>query len=190
MTQVPHAKYGVTPVTLISVKPCTVTFVRTKEKDGYDAVQVGCGARKRTNKPEAGHVRGHAPFALLKEFRLSKPCDKAVGDLIGISIFSEGEKVKVSSVTKAKGFQGVVKRHNFRGGPASHGQKHSVREPGSIGATWPQRVVKGRRMAGRMGGDRKTVSGLEVIKVDTENNLIALKGALPGKNGIAVEITS
>ncbi len=190
MTQVPNAKGGVAPVTLVSVRSCVVTFVRTKEKDGYDAVQVGYGARKRMNKPEAGHLRGHAPFSVLKEFRLAEPCEKAVGDVISAEVFSEGEKVKVSSVTKAKGFQGVVKRHGFRGGPASHGQKHSLREPGSIGATWPQRVLKGRRMAGRMGGDRKTVSGLEVVRVDKENNLIAIKGALPGRNGIVVEITA
>lgn len=190
MTQAPNAKGVVAPVTLVSVKPCVVTFVRTKEKDGYNAVQVGCGKRKRINKPEAGHLRGHAPFAVLKEFRFADLCDKAIGDVIDISVFSEGDTVKVSSVTKAKGFQGVVKRHNFRGGPASHGQKHSLREPGSIGATWPQRVLKGRRMAGRMGGDRRTVSGIEVIKIDKENNLIALKGALPGRNGILVEITA
>lgn len=190
MTQAPNAKGEMGPVTLVSVKPCVVTFVRTKEKDGYDAVQVGYGARRRTNKPETGHLRGHAPFSVLKEFRLAEPCEKIAGDSIEVSVFSEGEKVKVSGVTKAKGFQGVVKRHGFRGGPASHGQKHSLREPGSIGATWPQRVLKGRRMAGRMGGDYKTVTGLEVVKVDTENNLIAIKGALPGRNGIVVEITA
>ncbi|MBI3685274.1 50S ribosomal protein L3 [Candidatus Azambacteria bacterium] len=188
MTQAYDAQGSAVPITLVEVKPCIVTFVRTKEKDGYDAVQIGCGARKRTNKPETGHLRGHAPFAVLKEFRVKGASDKKVGDSIDVSIFSEGDEVEVSGVTKAKGFQGVVKRHNFGGGPASHGQKHSLREPGSIGATWPQRVIKGTRMAGRMGGDRRTVEGLTVMKVDKENNLIAIKGAIPGKNGALMEI--
>lgn len=188
MTQLFDAHGRAVPVTLIEARPFTVTMVRTKERDGYDAVQIGWGRRKRVSKPEKGHLGDRGPFFALKEFRLDHPSDAQVGDVGDASSFSEGDAVRVSGLTKAKGFQGVVKRHRFAGGPASHGQKHSLRAPGSIGATWPQRVLKGTRMAGRMGGERRTIKGLSVLKVDTQNNLIALDGAIPGRRGTIIEI--
>lgn len=177
-------------VTVVEAGPCVVTQVRNIEKDGYNAVQVGFGKKRNLNKPEKGHLKELGDFATLKEFRSKK--DEAlnlnVGDKIEASVFEAGEKVAVSSTTKGRGFQGVVKRHKFRGGSRTHGQKHSEREPGSIGSVWPQRVVKGKRMAGRMGGDRVTVKGVKILKVDTENNLVVLKGAIPGKVGELLEI--
>lgn len=189
MTQLFDEKGRAVAVTLVEARPCTVVQVRTQEKDGYDAVQIGSGSRKKTNKPEKGHLKNLGPFAVMKEFRLSGPAEKKAGDTIDLSVFSEGDMVKVSALSKAKGFQGVVKRHRFAGGPASHGQKHSLREPGSIGATWPQRVLKGTRMAGRMGGVRRSVRGLRVMKVDAEANILAIRGAIPGRTGITVEVT-
>lgn len=177
-------------VTVVEAGPCVVTQVRNIEKDGYNAVQVGFGKKRNLNKPEKGHLKELGDFATLKEFRSKK--DEAlnlnVGDKIEASVFEAGEKVAVSGTTKGRGFQGVVKRHKFGGGSRTHGQKHSEREPGSIGSVWPQRVVKGKRMAGRMGGDRVTVKGVKILKVDTENNLIVLKGAIPGKVGELVEV--
>ena len=187
MTRIFNENGKAIPVTVVEANPCTVTFIRSKEKDGYEAVQVGCGLKNKINKPEKGHLKELSQFAVLKEFRVNAP-DHKIGDVIDISVFNEGEKVKISGISKAKGFQGVVKRHSFRGGAASHGQKHSLREPGSIGSTWPQRVLKGMRMAGRMGGERNTVKGLKVIKIDKDENLIAVSGAIPGRRGTLVEI--
>jgi large subunit ribosomal protein L3 len=174
-------------VTVITCGPNTVSQVRTVEKDGYAAVQV------ETDKTSRRKVR--------KEFRppfFAKGKDEAgaeallgevkVGDTLSVSSFQVGDIVDVSGVTKAKGFQGVVKRHGFAGAPASHGRKHDMRKPGSIGATFPEHVVKGRRMAGRMGGENFTVRGLQVVLVDVEKNLIAVRGAVPGNNGGVVGI--
>ena len=188
MTQVFDEKGRVAPVTLIEAGPCAVTQIRTKEKDGYSAVQIGFERTKRLNKPLAGHLKNAGDFSVLREFFASGDCKP--GDAIDVSVFQEGDKVKVSGISKAKGFQGVVKRHGFAGGSATHGQKHSQREPGSIGATWPQRVLKGQRMAGRMGGVRRTVSGLKVAKIEKDENLIAVIGAIPGRKGTLVEIIS
>jgi len=126
----------------------------------------------------------------LREFRTEEVGEIKTGDKITADVFKEGDKVKVSGVSKGKGFQGVVKRHGFAGGPKSHGQKHSLRAPGSIGATFPERVPKGRRMAGRMGGERVTIKNLEIVKVDAEENILAIKGAVPGVRGSLVEIVS
>lgn len=188
MTQVFDQKGRVAPVTLIEAEPCVVTQIRTKEKDGYSAVQIGFGKAKKLNKPQSGHLKNSGSFSVLKEF--SAAGEYKVGDAVDVSVFQEGDKVKVSGISNAKGFQGVVKRHGFAGGPATHGQKHSQREPGSIGSVWPQRVLKGQRMAGRMGGVRRTVSGLKVAKVEKEDNLIAVTGAIPGRKGTLVEIVS
>ncbi len=191
MTQMFDAGTGnAMAVTLIEARPCTVTFVRTKERDGYYALQVGCGTKKKMNKPERGHLGSAAQCAVLREFRLRAPADKNVGDVIDVSVFHAGDVVKVSGISKAKGFQGVVKRHGFRGGPASHGQKHSLREPGSIGAVWPQRVLKGMRMAGRMGGDMRTVRNLAVVAVDAGAGTIAVAGAVPGRKGTLLAVRS
>jgi len=170
-------------VTVIEVGPCVVTQVRNIEKDGYIAAQIGFEEKKKLNKPQSGHLKELGLFGALKEFRVrnAEILDLKVGDKIDASIFQIGEKVAVSGINKGRGFQGVVKRHQFRGGSRTHGQKHSEREAGSIGSVWPQRVVKGKRMAGRMGGERVTWRGIKIMKVDAENNIIALKGAVPGK---------
>ena len=188
------------PATFLSVGPVVVTQTKTKEKDGYFAMQVGFGQRKEKNinKAQKGHFKVAAKvvegsnmnsnFAFVKELRLKEESGIKVGDIIDVSTFTVGDNVQVTGTSKAKGFQGVVKRHGFHGGPRSHGQKHSEREPGSIGATGPQRVFKGTRMGGRMGGDRVCVKNLTVLGVDVENNKILLSGAVPGRRGTVVEI--
>ena len=181
------------PVTIISAYPVTVTRVFQKEKDGYNSVQVGYGSQKkeRLSKAQVGQMKGGL-YRGLKEFRL-KPSDKTEvkeGDVIDVSIFKEGDKLQVSSISKGKGFQGVVKRHGFAGGPRSHGQKHSEREPGSIGGGLRTHVPKGMRMAGRMGSDRITQKNLKVVFVDPASNLILIKGAISGKRGTLVEMVS
>lgn len=181
------------PVTIVSVPPITVTRVFEKSKDGHDSIQVGFGTQKkeRVTKSSAGAMKG-AFYKVLKEFRL-KPSDKnenKEGDIIDISTFAPGDTITVSSVSKGKGFQGVVKRHGFSGGPRTHGQKHSEREPGSIGGGLRTHVPKGMRMAGRMGSDRITQKNLKVVFVDKENNLMLIKGAIAGKRGTLVEIVS
>ncbi len=181
----------VVPVTLIKAGPCIVTQVKTEEKDGYEAVQVGFGSRKKINKPLAGHLKNLGKFRYLREFRVENSGKEYKrGDKIDVSVFETGDKVKVTGISKAKGFQGVMKRHGFKGGPASHGQKHSNRKPGSIGSAFPERVIKGKKMAGRMGGKRVTQLGLEVVEVDKEKNLMLIKGSVPGNIGSLVSITS
>src|SRR3989339_1164787 len=182
---------AVVPVTILSAGPITVTRVFSKAKDGYDSIQVGFGTQKkeRVSRGSAGAMKG-AFYKTLKEFRL-KSADKVTakeGDVIDVSIFAPGDMLQVSSVSKGKGFQGVVKRHGFHGGPRTHGQKHSEREPGSIGSTGPQKVIKGQKMPGRMGGDRVTIKNLKVLKVYLENNLLILSGAVPGRRGTLLEI--
>lgn len=183
----------VLPVTIISAGPVTVTRIFNKEKDGYNSVQVGYGENKkqRINKSRLGQMKG-VPHRTLKEFRL-KDTDKneaKEGDVIDVGAFTPGDKVQVSSVSKGKGFQGVVKRHGFAGGPRTHGQKHSEREPGSIGGGLRTHVPKGMRMAGRMGSDKITQKNLKVVFVDKENNLLLVGGAISGKRGSLVEIVS
>ena len=189
----------VVPVTLIEAGPCVVSQVRNEEKDGYQAVQVGYLEKKKINKPLAGHLKDLGKFRYLKEFRLDKTgvgkdsaekekTEYKLGDKIDVSVFEAGDKIKVSGVSKAKGFQGVMKRHGFKCGQASHGQKHSNRKPGSIGSAYPEHVIKGRKMAGRMGGVQSTQLGLEVVEVDKEKNLLIIKGAVPGNNGVLVRV--
>lgn len=196
MTQIFSEDGMVTPVTLVSVLPNVVLQTKTKEKDGYEAVQVGFGVRKQKNikKPQRGHFKDLGNFERIKEFRAT-PNDKMqmpnVGDKIDASVFQEGDKIKVSGISKAKGFQGVMKRHGFHGAPATHGTKHAHREPGSIGGGGGRaggRVVKGMKMAGRMGGTRITTRGLKIAKVDVEKNVIAIQGAIPGRKGTLIEI--
>jgi len=152
-----------------------VSEIRTGEKNGYDAVQLEASKNKRKK--------------VKKEFKISGSNLKK-GDKIDVSIFSEGEKVRISGITKAKGFQGVVKRHGFKGSPASHGHKHDLRAPGSIGAGFPEHVIKGKRMAGRMGGERSTIKNIKIVYIDKEKNLIGLEGPVPGIPGNVVEIRS
>jgi large subunit ribosomal protein L3 len=189
---------AVIPVTLIEAGPCVITQLKSKNKDGYESVQIGFGAKKKMNKPLQGHLKDIGNLAHLREFKSSDKkgefsidgVEMIRGSKFDASIFKEGDVVMVSAISKAKGFQGVVKRHGFSGGPASHGQKHSHRAPGSIGSVWPQRVLRGQRMAGRMGGKRITIRNLKIIEIDALNNILAIKGAVPGKNGILVEIKS
>lgn len=190
MTQIFDNEGVVSPVTVINAGPVIVTQVKGDEKDGYKAVQIGYGERneKNINKPQKGHFKNLGNFKYLKEFESNDEVE--VGKKIDVSSFEEGDIVTISSVSKGKGFQGVVKRHNFAGGPRTHGQKHSERKPGSIGSTGPQRVFKGMRMAGRMGSDRITVKNLKVVQVDKENNRLMVKGAVPGRRGTLVEVRS
>ncbi len=183
----------VIPVTIVSAGPMTVTRIFEKAKDGYDSVQVGFGTQKkeRITKGAAGAMKGGS-YKTLKEFRL-KPSDKSEakeGDVIDVTAFAPGDTIQVSSISKGKGFQGVVKRHGFSGGPRTHGQKHSEREPGSIGGGLRTHVPKGMRMAGRMGSDRITQKNLKVVLVDKENNLMLVKGAIAGKRGTLVEMVA
>ncbi len=176
------------PATVLKASPLTVTALKTVEKDGYEAIQVGQGERKasRVSKALLGHLKGQA-YSTVKEFRTA-PGDLAIGATIACDIFAKGDTVTVSSISKGKGFQGVMKLHGMHGGWHQHGQKHSMREIGSIGATGPQRVLKGKRMAGRMGSDRITQKNVTILDVDSENGLILIKGAVAGKRGTVVEI--
>ncbi|MGB9848082.1 MAG: 50S ribosomal protein L3 [Minisyncoccia bacterium] len=180
------------PVTVLEAGPVVVTQIKTKEKDGYCAVQVGFGKKKKISKALKGHLKDLGNFKWLKEFRVdeSEINNYKVGDKIDLSIFQEGEKIKISGTSKSKGFQGVVKRHGFHGGPKTHGQKNRLRAPGSIGATHPQHVPKGRKMAGRMGGERITLKNVKIAKIINDKNIICVKGAVPGKKGDLVEISA
>jgi large subunit ribosomal protein L3 len=176
--------------TVISAGPLTVTQAKTKDKDGYDATQVAFGAAKPKNltKAQAGHFKTLGAFRTVQEF--SDGTQHEVGKVIDLSGFAPGDVVTVSAISKGKGFQGVVKRHGFKGGPRSHGQKNKERAPGSIGGGGRAggRVVKGMRMAGRMGSDRITVRNLKVLQVDVASNTLVISGAIPGRPGTLVEI--
>lgn len=190
MTQIFTENGKYIPVTVVEAGPCCVVQVKTTQKDGYDAVKVGFVEIKkstRISKPEAGIFKkaGLPAYKILKEFKMA---GLIVGDLIKTDSFNKGDKVKVSGISKGKGFQGVMKRHNFKGGPASHGST-SYREPGSIGASsYPSRVWKGLRMAGHMGSERVTVGNLTIVDIRPELNLILIKGALPGAENSIVQI--
>ena len=190
MTQVFDENGVVYPVTVVKTAPNVVTQVKTKDRDGYEALQVGFGVRKEKNinKAQKGHFKELGFFQALREIRTSDA--KNVGDALDLSQFKEGDKITVTAISKGKGFQGVVKRHGFHGGPRSHGQKHSEREPGSIsgGNREGGRVPKGMRMAGRMGGDSITVKNLKIVQIDGDKGEILIKGALPGRRGTLVEI--
>lgn len=199
MTQVFRGDGIVVPVTKIVAGPCSVTQVKTKEKDGVESIQVGFGIQKkfRLNKPKIGHLKGievennpGLTVRNLREMKIEVGHGLKKGDKFTVKIFTPGEKVTVIGRSKGKGFQGVVRRHHFHGGPASHGHKDNLRMPGSIGASGIQRVLKGIRMAGHMGDERVTVKNLEVIEVNPETNEILLKGAVPGaRNGLLLIYT-
>jgi large subunit ribosomal protein L3 len=181
------------PITIINAGPCFVTQIKTKEMDGYSAIQIGFGAAKehRLTKPVRGHLKKSGVLVKkLIEWRVPDAADIKIGDAISAGIFAPGDKVSVTGISKGKGFQGVVKRHRFSGSPATHGHKDQLRMPGSIGATDPQRTLKGRRMGGHMGHEKVTVKNLKVVKVDAENGKLFLRGAVPGTRGTVVKITS
>lgn len=192
MTQVFDEEGTVHPVTVLNVSPLTVTQVKNGGKDGYTSVQVGFGEQKPKNiaKAQQGHVKDLGNFKLMREFRVEGEPSFKVGDKIDASALAAGDTVIVSSISKGKGFQGVVKRHGFHGGPRSHGQKHSEREPGSVGGGGRDggRIAKGKRMGGRMGAERITVKNLKVIEVDSAAHQILIRGAIPGRRGTVVEI--
>jgi len=176
------------PVTVLEAGPCFVTQVRTAERDGYSAVQIGFEESKRLNKPERGHLKNLPALRHLRELRIAEEGAPAVGDKVDVGIFEAGDRVDVIGTSKGKGFAGVVKRHHFRGGPKTHGQADRHRAPGSIGATTtPGRVLKGMRMAGHMGSQRVTVKNLRVVRAEPARNLLLVEGAVPGpKTGLVV----
>jgi large subunit ribosomal protein L3 len=186
MSTIYDEKQGALNVTLVECASNVITQIRSNEKDKYEAVQIGLA---KPSKGAVGKQKGKysKDFFKIKEFKGGAK-DLKVGDALGIDQFEVGDKVKVSGTSKAKGFQGVVKRHGFKGSPKSHGHKHDLRAPGSIGATFPEHVIKGKRMAGRMGGERSTSLNLKIAAIDKENNILFLKGAVPGVKGRIVEI--
>lgn len=174
------------PVTVIEAGPCTVLQVKTKDSDGYEAVQLGFGVRRRANEPMKGHFKGLGSFRYLREFGVDEIGQWQVGQRVGAEIFEPGDLVDVSGISKGRGFAGVVKRHGFRGGPKTHGQSDRHRAAGSIGASAsPGRVIKGMKMAGHMGATKVTVRNLEVVDSNPARGVIMVKGAVPGaKDGL------
>ncbi len=188
MTQVFKDDGTVVPVTLIEVGPCTVTQVRDSQS-GVKRAVLGFGSKKSVAKPQVKEWEGLGTFAFVGEVDLEEGDEVERGSAVDVSLFEVGQKVNVIGTSKGKGFQGVVKRHGFKGGPASHGHKDQLRMPGSIGAGGPQRVFKGTRMGGRMGGDTVTVKNLEVVQIDASRNVLAVKGAIPGARGSFVRVS-
>jgi large subunit ribosomal protein L3 len=184
MTQMFDNEGRVIPVTLVLAGPCEILQLKTKEKDGYEAVQIGFEELKEKKVTKSIQTK---PYRYLKEFK-GLESEKKVGDKINVSVFSEGDKIKISSVSKGKGFQGGVKRWGFHGKTASHGVKHEHRTIGSVGYSSPSRVVKGKKMPGRAGSKRVTMRNLEIRKVDQDRNILAIKGAIPGRKGTLIEI--
>jgi len=186
MTQVFDAQGTAIPVTVIEAGPCVVTQVKTPQRDGYAAVQLGFGVARRLNEPQRGHLMGLPPVRHLREIRISPAEAVEVGQKVDVGIFKPGDRVDVTGISKGRGFAGVVKRHGFAGGPRTHGQSDRTRAPGAISSgSTPGRILKGKRMAGRMGGERVTVQNLEVIVADPARNLLLVRGAVPGaRNGL------
>jgi len=191
MSQIFDKEGKVIPVTLIEAGPCSVTQVKTKAKDKYEAIQIGfLPKKKRIKKTEKGKEFRH-----LREFKGDEPDGSSLpspllrkGSVIDVSVFQEGDMVKVSGISKGKGFQGAVKRWGFSGRDATHGVKHEHRTLGSVGTSFPEHVAKGRKMPGQTGRERVTVKNLKIVKIDKENNLIVVKGAVPGRRGTLLEI--
>ena len=172
------------PATVIELGPCVVTQIKTKDTDGYDALQLGFGAKKtqRVNKPLQGHFKksGEQCFEHVKEFAVDNPAEYNLGQEITVAMFKVGERVDIAGKTKGRGFSGTIKRHGFHRGPMTHGSKN-IRQPGSIGCSaWPSRVTKGKKMPGQYGNDRRTMRNLEIIDIRSDDNLILVKGAVPG----------
>lgn len=184
MSQIFDEKGNIVPVTLIEAGPCFILQKKTKEKEGYNSLQIGyvkIEKKTKIKKPMKGKE-----YRYIKEARTDD--DGKIGDQVDVSIFKEGDKVNVIATSKGKGFQGGVKRHGFHGRNATHGAKHEARTIGSIGQRFPQHVIKGRKMPGRMGFERTTVKNLKIAKIDLVNNIIAVKGAIPGHRGTILQI--
>lgn len=186
MTQMFEASGEVTPVSVIEAGPCPIVQVKTPEKDGYSAIQIGFGAirEKRNTKARLGHFKkaGVSPCRLLREVRVDDSSQFKVGESVDVKVFEGTDKVHVSGTSKGRGFAGTIRRHNFTAGPRTHGS-HNVRAPGSIGmCATPSRVFKGKKLPGRMGGKRTTTRNLKLVEIDTKNNLLYVKGAIPGAN--------
>ena len=189
MTQLFREDGRVVPVTVIEAGPCVVTQVKTKETDGYEAIQLGYGDVKRRNKPEAGHLKDSRLSRYLREVTTDDTSEFTVGQTIGVDIFQAGEKIDVIGKSKGRGFAGTMKRWDFGGGPRTHGQSDRARAPGSIGGgTTPGKVYKGLKMSGHMGNRRITVKGLEIVEIDAERNLLMIKGGIPGATNSLVQI--
>lgn len=194
MTQLFDEAGNVVPATIVKAGPCTVTQVKSKDQDGYESVQIGFGEKKSNSKALKGHFGSLGSFRFAREFREKNKKPETgnlkleTGNIITVETFAAGDMVKITGTSKGKGFQGVVRRHHFHGHPASHGHKDQERMPGAIGAGGLQHVVKGRRMAGHMGDEQVSVKNVEIVKVDLENNLLYIKGAVPGARSGLVEI--
>ena len=192
MTSVFESDGRLVPVTVLKAGPCVVTQIKNMETDGYTALQLGFEEldAKKINKPDAGHFgkSGGKGFSTLREFRVDNIDDYELGQVVDLGMFSVGDKVVVSGVSKGRGFQGTIKRHGFSRGPETHGSRNH-RAPGSIGqSAWPARVIKGKKMPGRMGNDRVTVKNLKVVDIKPEDNVILIKGAIPGSKTGIVEL--
>ena len=192
MTQIFTENGDANPVTVIKVGPCTVTQIKSVESHGYNAIQIGYQVvpKRKLNKPELGHLEkvNALPLKYLKEYHVSNTADFTIGQIIDVGTFNEGDFVDISGKSIGKGFAGNMKRHNFTRGPMTHGSKNH-REPGSIGqGTSPGRVFPGKKMAGKMGDKQITVSNLKIVKIDTKENLLIVKGAVPGKPGNLLSI--
>lgn len=186
----PEGKYM--PVTVLKLGPCVITQIKAVAGDGYNALQLGFGERKksRINKPVEGHLKksGGDCFALLREIPVDNPDEYDLGQTVNLEIFKVGERVNVTGITKGRGFAGVIKRHGFHGGKKTHGS-HSHRIPGSIGCSaWPAKVIKGKKMPGHYGNEQKTVKNLEIVDIRPEEDLIMLKGAVPGFRSGLIEV--
>ena len=178
--------------TILKSGPCMITQIKTHKNDGYNAVQLGFEPAKNLNKPLTGHlIKTKNKFKTLKEFKISEDISNKVGDSIDVSIFSKGQYLNITSKSKGRGFTGVVKRWNFKGGPKTHGQSDRHRAPGSIGSgSTPGRVVKGKKMAGRYGGEQFTIKNLEILDIDLDNNLLYISGSVPGAKNTLVSISA
>ena len=189
MTQTFSENGEVQPVTLVQAGPCVITQIKTQSNDGYNAIQIGYETVKKANKPTSGHLQRTGNYKYLREIRVEELDELQVGQLLNVQMFSVGEIIRVTANSKGRGFAGGMKRHGFHGGPKTHGQSDRWRAPGSVGAgSTPGRVFKGKRMAGHYGNETITTRGLEVVSVDLENNIISIKGAVPGARDTLVMV--